>query len=501
VSTFVKHDPYLIHHLLARAADEHGVRVAVVTEAQRVTYAELLSYSHGIAATLVEQGVQPGDRVVLMLDNSVEFVAAFFGTLLAGAVAVPINPQTRDAKLTFILRDCSPAGFISSLNLARFYRPSLEEVSVRCLIEQISLKGTPQVLPDSRIDTDLAMLIYTSGSTGMPKAVMLSHLNVLSAARSIQAYLQLESTDVILCALPLSFDYGLYQVLLATSIGASVVLELGMTFPARVLERIAQERVTVLPGVPTLFGMLLRFENFSSQGLPALRLVTNTGAALTERLIADLRARLPEARLFSMYGLTECKRVSYLPPEELDRRPGSVGRGMPNQECWLIDGEGNRLPPGSTGELVIRGAHVMLGYWNRPEDTAAAIQADSHTGVRYLRSGDIFRSDLEGFLYFLGRQDDIIKCRGQKVSPKEVENALAALPGVAEVAVMGVPDDLHGQTVKAFVALQSGFCYSAHQILAHCRGRLESHMVPTLVEIRDSLPRSENGKVDRKRLA
>jgi acyl-CoA synthetase (AMP-forming)/AMP-acid ligase II len=229
--------------------------------------------------------------------------------------------------------------------------------------------------------------------------------------------------------------------------------------------------------------------------------LTNTAAALSERHIRELRALFPQARLFSMYGLTECKRVTYLPPEQLDARPTSVGRGMPNEEVWLVDDDGRRLPNGSTGELVIRGSHVMRGYWNKPAETAERLRPGPHPGEMVLYSGDLFRTDAEGYLYFLARKDDMIKSRGEKVSPREVENALYSLPGVAEAAVVGVPDPVLGEAVKAFIALQPGYRYTQKDVIRHALSKLESFMAPKYVEFREALPKTDTGKIKKAGLA
>ncbi len=514
----MRHDPFLLHHLLVRAADQFPRRTAVVSNGRRFTFAEVQQAAAGLAATLRGTGVRPGDRVVTMLENGIEAVVSLFGILLSGGVAVPLSPQVRAGKLEFVLNDTEATAVIAHVDRAEWLAPLCAREGVRSVV-LVAEEGAASALPfgsvdfgsacaaryepwpELRIDADLAMLIYTSGSTGIPKAVMLSHLNMLSAARSIQAYLGYTRDDVILCALPLSFDYGLYQVLLATSTGAAVVFERSMMFPGRLLQLLEAERISVLPGVPTLFSTLLRMTSLSTLDCSALRMLTNTGAALSQRLVRELRTAFPRAALFSMYGLTECKRVSYLPPDQLDARPMSVGRGMPNQAHWLIDETGRKLSNGSSGELVVSGNHVMLGYWRRPEETSACLTVDAERQVRALRTGDIFRTDSEGFLYFVSRTDDIIKCRGQKVSPREVENVIAELAGVSEVAVLGVPDEHHTEIVKAFVATRPGFDNLEKEIMSHCLDRLESYMVPSEVEVMSLLPRTENGKIDRKALA
>jgi acyl-coenzyme A synthetase/AMP-(fatty) acid ligase len=264
------------------------------------------------------------------------------------------------------------------------------------------------------------------------------------------------------------------------------------------LQQLVRERVTGFPGVPTIFAVLLKMD-LSGYDLSSLRYITNTAAALPPSHIQELRRKFPWARLYSMYGLTETKRTLYLPPEQVDERPGSVGIAIPGTEVWLEDESGNRLPPGSTGELVVRGRHVMRGYWEAPEATARRYRPGPTPGERLCYTGDLFRTDHEGYLYFVARKDDIIKSRGEKVAPKEVENVLCTLRGVVEAAVVGIPDPILGQAIKAFVVVD-GSGVSETNVLAHCRAHLEDFMVPKYVEFRTELPRIASGKVDRKEL-
>lgn len=347
----------------------------------------------------------------------------------------------------------------------------------------------------ARGEQDLAALIYTSGSTGTPKAAMLTHLNMVSAWNMVQAYLGLRESDVIGLALPPHFSYGLYNLLMGLGLGATVVIERQAAFPQRLAQTLERERVTVLPGVPTLFASLLDLAQLERFDLRSLRLLTNAAAALPEAHLQRLRTTWPQARLLSMYGLTECKRASYLPPEELGRRPGSVGRGLPGQQHWLVDETGRVLPNGSAGELVVQGPHVMQGYWERTAETAERLRPGPIDGQRALFTGDLFRTDDDGFLYFVARKDDIIKTRGEKVAPREVENAIHLLAGVTGCAVVGVADALLGQAVKAYVTLAPGCGLTERDIIRHCLARLESHMAPKSVAIVEELPRTESGKI------
>jgi acyl-CoA synthetase (AMP-forming)/AMP-acid ligase II len=324
---------------------------------------------------------------------------------------------------------------------------------------------------------------------------MSDHQNVVFASGSIIEYVGNVESDVVIDVLPLSFDYGLYQVLMTFRFGGTLVLERSFTYPAAVLGTMEREGVTGFPGVPTIFAVLLQMD-LSSFDLSRLRYLTNTAAALPVSHIQDIRKKFPGATLFSMYGLTETKRTLYLPPEQLDVRPGSVGIPIPGTEAWMVDAEGARLGRGSTGELVVRGRHVMRGYWEAPDATAARFRPGPIPGERLCYTGDVFRTDQEGFFYFVGRKDDIIKTRGEKVSPKEVEDVLYALPGVVEAAVVGEPDPILGQAVKAILVVR-GAELTTDEVLAHCRRHLEDLMVPRLVEFRDELPKTSSGKIQR----
>jgi amino acid adenylation domain-containing protein len=443
----------LVHQFLTATAARLPHKVALVCGKQRVTYAELDAMSNRLAHALVEGGVKRGDRVAIHLHNSVEAAVGIFGILKAGGTFVSINASTKLDKIKYILNNCRATallldertvGFgelladVPSLvfGVACFAREKASHARLRTF-EEIRETASPAPLPIVNIDLDLACLVYTSGSTGEPKGVMCDHSNVDFATTSIITYLENREDDVVLGVLPLSFDYGLYQLLMVVKFGGTLVLERSFTYPALILQRIQEERITGFPGVPTVFAMLLQLDR-SAFDLSSLRYLTNTAAALPPSHIHDLRAAFPGTTLYSMYGLTETKRTLYLPPDQLDVRPGSVGVAIPGTEAWLEDENGRRLPFGETGELVVRGRHVMRGYWEAPEATARRYRPGPLPGERVCHSGDLFRTDLDGYFYFVGRQDDIIKSRGEKVAPKEVENVLHMLPGVM-AAVVGVP--------------------------------------------------------------
>jgi len=510
----------LLHDYLIHSASHLGGKVALVCGERRITYAEIDARSNAIAHHLVASGVARGDRVIIFADNTVETVVSFWAVLKANAIVCIVNPLTKRDKLGYLLNDCQPSALITDKHLypiflepARACR-SLRRVIVSGAIDDAELAELPLAVrwdaagfigsdaPPARscIDIDLAAIVYTSGSTGDPKGVMLTHRNMLTACTSIASYLKLGEDEVILNVLPLSFDYGLYQMIMAFRTGARLVLERSFAFPAQVLGLIGSERVTGLPGVSTLFAMMSGLKSIKEYDLGSIRYVTNTGAALAPKHIRMLQDMFPAARIYSMYGLTECKRCTYLPPEDIDRKPLSVGIAIPNTEMWIVDENDRRVGPGVAGQLVIRGATVMRGYWGRPEATARKLKPGPLPGEQVLYTGDYCRIDEEGYLYFIGRSDEIIKSRGEKVAPKEVENALMDIPGVREAAVIGVPDELLGEAVKAFVVAEQGSNLGEKQLQKECQKRLESFMVPKSIAIVASLPRTDTAKLNKRAL-
>jgi long-chain acyl-CoA synthetase len=504
-----------VEEFLKDSARRCGDKLALVAGGARVSYRELDDASDRLAGALAQGGIARGDRVIVFMDNCREAVIAIYAALKAGVVFSPINPSTKAEKLAFVINNCRARALITQEKLRAVASAALAEApsvtltivagahgpTLRGMSFAAALAGEAEPPVNPGIDLDLAMLIYTSGSTGFPKGVMMTHQNVVAAATSITTYLENTADDVILNVLPISFDYGLYQVLMAAKVGATLVLEQSFAFPQAIFAKMAAERVTGLPLVPTMAALILQMRDLKPGAFPHLRYLTNTAAALPPAHIARLQALFPSARLYSMYGVTECKRCTYLPPEELSRRPGSVGVAIPDTEAYVVDEHGARVASGVVGELVIRGAHVMKGYWENEEATARALRPGPHPWEKVLYTGDLFRADADGFLYFVARKDDIIKTRGEKVSPKEVENALYALPGVREAAVVGVPDSVLGLALKAVIAADPQAKLTAHDVIRHCARHLEDFMVPKLVEFRDALPKTDSGKISRRLVA
>jgi acyl-CoA synthetase (AMP-forming)/AMP-acid ligase II len=432
--------------------------------------------------------------------------------LKASAIVSIVNPLTKSDKLAYLLNDCRARVLVTDAHLAHVWKDAVARSPHTTAIISSgasapgassfddAARATDAPPPRRCIDVDLASIIYTSGSTGEPKGVMLTHRNMLTACASISEYLRIAPDDVILCALPLAFDYGLYQMIMAFAAGARLVLERSFAFPTQVLELFAREKITGFPGVPTIFAVIAGMKSLDAFDFSSIRYVTNTAAALPVQHITMLRKMFPDARIYSMYGLTECKRCTYLPPEDIDRKPESVGIAIPNTELWLVDDKDQKLGANQVGQLVIRGATVMKGYWEKPEATARKLRPGPVPGEQVLYTGDLCRLDDEGYLYFVGRMDDIIKSRGEKVAPKEVEAALYSIEGVKEAAVIGVPDDLLGQAVKAFVVLHDGATLDARAIIRECQARLESFMVPKHVEIVAELEKGATGKIQKTNL-
>jgi long-chain acyl-CoA synthetase len=508
----------LVDGLLERTAHRRPDAEALVSNGRRLTYAQLDAAVNQVATGFRQLGVARGDRVAIYLENGVEAVLSILGALRAGATFVPINPTTKGQKLGYLLRDSGAALLVADRraiqSVAEARNDAVEGMTV--VLTGLDRERGGEAMPFPfvpfealetgvvegpgvrRIDLDLAALIYTSGSTGLPKGVMMTHANIVAATTSINGYLQNREDDTILDVLPLSFDYGLYQLFLAMQSGARVLLERSFAFPTVMLELMARERVTGLPIVPMVAALLLKHD-LGAYDLRPLRYLTNTGAVLPPAHIGALRERLPHVRIFSMYGLTECKRVSYLSPDDLSDRPTSVGKPMNNVEVYLVNEDGVRIDTG-IGELVVRGSNVMQGYWRDQEATDRVLRPGLLAGEKVLHTGDLFHIDAEGYMYFQSRTDDVIKCRGQKVSPREIENVLHGAPGVSEAVVVGVADPIVGEALQAYVTLRPGAVITERDILLHCAQLLEDFMVPRSVEIVDALPHTTTGKLSRRAL-
>jgi long-chain acyl-CoA synthetase len=509
----------LVNEFLEQTAVRTPDKEALIFQQQRLTYLELDNFANRLGNALSELGLQKLDRVAIYLDNSIEAVVSIFGILKAGGVFVLINPQTKPRKLEYILSDCQVRFLITDSKLGLNYQANHADLQVISIDQPQDVENIKNIEnsanhyfwdlidrssstqpPITSIDIDLCSLIYTSGSTGKPKGVMLSHLNMVAAANSITTYLENTCDDIILNCLPLSFDYGLYNLLMPFKFGGTVVLEKSFVYPFQLIGLVNKERVTGLPLVPTIISIFLQVKNLEQYNFSSLRYITSTGQALPPSHLLRLNKLLPQTKIYSMYGLTECKRVLYLPPAEILLRPTSVGKVMPNVEVYLVNNRGEKInQSGEIGELIVRGSNVMQGYWNRPEETAKVFKRGEQ-GERHLRTRDLFKTDKEGYFYFVGRTDDLIKTGGEQVSPKEVEDILCELAGVNQAVVFGVDHEFLGQAITASLVLESGSGLTAADILAYCSVHLEKHMIPKHVEILAELPKTLTGKINRKQL-
>ncbi|WP_337865649.1 class I adenylate-forming enzyme family protein [Ignavibacterium sp.] len=513
--------PLLVHEYLTNSALKFPDKTALVFEEKRYTYKDLDYLSDLLAIKLIKQGVKRQDRIIIWGENSHEVVLSIYATLKAGATFIVLNSLIKPPKFNYILKDSEPTIIIADSKLKDSVEIALQHYNKSVLVfylgdssEKINsllsegLKTDPspedfQLLTERKksiLDYDLAALIYTSGSTGEPKGVMSSHFNIVSAAKSIITYLNNTDEDIIIDVLPLSFDYGLYQVIMCFMYGGTIILEKSFLFPVEILKKIENEKVTGFPIVPTILAMLLKLDKIKEYNLKTLRYISNTGAALPVEHIKKFRNLFPEIKIFSMFGLTECKRIAYLPPEDIDRKPGSVGKAMPNCEVFIVDENGKEVKPNIVGELVVRGSNVMRGYWNSEELTNQVFRKGWMQQERVLFTGDYFYKDEEGYLYFVGRKDDMIKTKGERVSPKELENILCSIEGVSEAAVIGVPDEIFGQAIKAFIVKKLNSQISENDILKYCKENVELFMIPKIIVFIESLPKNPNGKVDKKKL-
>jgi acyl-CoA ligase (AMP-forming) (exosortase A-associated) len=375
------------------------------------------------------------------------------------------------------------------------------KLPVHRLEDLCRLSGAPEWREQS-ISKDLAAILYTSGSTGKPKGVMLSHANVMAGSTIVSTYLGITSAERILAVLPFSFDAGMNQLITAVQQGGTCIL-INFVFAREVVQALVKERVTGLAGVPTLWSLLTQPNSgLDKQPLPHLRYITNTGGSMPQAVLATLRKTLTTTKIFLMYGLTEAFRSTYLPPEELDRRPTSMGKAIPDTEILVLNERGQQCKPGEIGELVHRGPTVSLGYWGRPEDTARALRCNPLLPPelgdceKVCYSGDLVKMDEDGFLYFVGRRDTMIKSSGFRISPTEVEEVLFSSKKLRGAAVIGIPDEILGQTIKAFVVARDDEPLDTKALLAHCGEKLPRYMVPKTIEVLNELPKTSSGKVD-----
>lgn len=521
-----------LHHLIAAMAEQRGDAPAVTFKDRTLSYAQLWEGVTEVAAGLQDLGVRRGERVAVYLDKGIDTVLAIFGTSAAGAVFVPVNPLLRSRQVAHILADCDVRVLVTSPDRLVLLQDDLDQCKS---VEHVVLVGaagdsgggSPRVSEQrvvltwddlceagagamaggagradvGSVDLDMAAILYTSGSTGNPKGVVFSHRNLLVGAESVSSYLRNVPEDVILSVLPLSFDAGFSQLTTAFHVGAHVVL-MNYLLPADVVTLCARHEVTGITGVPPLWNQLTDIP-WTPEAVRAVRYFANTGGRMPLVTLDKLRRLFADADPYLMYGLTEAFRSTYLDPAEVDRRPDSIGKAIPNAEILVVRPDGSLCDAGEPGELVHRGALVTLGYWNDPERTAERFRAAPGrdgaltVGEVAVWSGDTVVRDDEGFLYFVSRMDDMIKSSGYRISPTEVEEAVYETGLVRDVVALGLEDMRLGQRIVVVITGADGSAVDARLLIKLLRSKLPNWMVPSEVVVREELPRSANGKFDR----
>ena len=521
-------DAFLLPDLISRSAQRYPQNTALTYGKESISYADLQTAVNGFASGVIGLGLQRGERIAIYLEKRFETVIASFGAPAAGGVFVPLNPLLKPEQVGYIMRDCNVRMLVTSPERYALLSETLavcddlrhvvlitnEQPAATAgklsLVSWNDLLQMPARAGHRVIDTDMTAILYTSGSTGKPKGVVLSHRNMVAGGKSVASYLENTADDTLLAALPLSFDAGFSQLTTAFHVGARVVL-LNYLLPRDVLRALERERVTGLTAVPPLYIQLAQLD-WPAGITEHLRYFANTGGRMPRETLTALRARMPKTKPFLMYGLTEAFRSTFLPPSEVDKRPDSIGKAIPNAEILVLREDGSPCAPDEPGELVHRGALVGMGYWNDPEKTAERYKPlPARTPGREpglvipelaVYSGDTVRMDEEGFLYFIGRRDEMMKTSGYRVSPTEVEEVLYATKLVGECVAFGVDHDTLGQTIQVIATPPEGSQLDIQALLAECRNRMPAYMVPHGIDVRNGpLPRNPNGKIDRKTLS
>lgn len=491
--------------LRARANGPSARKIAIVDGHERVTYAELLARARACAVALRQRGVRPGDRVAIFLRRSADAAVALFAASLAGGVAVIINDVLRQQQVRYILEHSEASVLVTdSRQLVYVPEPGLAANRI-VTVDELRKDARGEVTPPA-IGADLALVIYTSGSTGLPKGVMLSHANLVAGATIVADYLRLSSDDVLISLLPFSFDYGLNQLLTALLAGGTLVIQRS-SFPPDVCRTLSAERVTGIAGVPTLWSGLADTRSpWMHRDFPHLRYITSSGGSLPEPLVRRIRAAHPQLDIYLMYGLTEAFRSTYLPPNQVDVRPTSIGRAIPNSEILVVAGDGRLCDVDEPGELVHRGPTVAMGYWRDPDSTAKVFrphprpQSGQASPETVVCSGDLVKRDADGYLYFLGRRDQLIKAQGYRVSPDEIEQYVFASDLVSNVAAFAVPANGIDPNIAIAVTPKDAATFSEGRLRDFCKREMPSYLAPRFIWTLEAFPLTTSGKPDRVRI-
>lgn len=503
----------LIQHFLENSADKYPEKNAVWYLNRWATYLEIEQKANSIANFLLSNGTSRGDRIALLMENSINYVICYFGILKSGAVVVPINNEITPTNLLYLLHNSEAVALITNDKFTTLLSVLSDAKSVKILLADIdespfnntvikicslssALESGDITKPQtSIISLDLASIVYTSGSTGEPKGVMLSHQNLTENTISISQYLNLASNDRIMVVLPFYYIYG--NSLLTTHFYScgSVIIDNHFIYPNLIIDTMEKMQVTGFAGVPSTYSILLNKSVIKEKKIKSLRYVTQAGGAMTPALQLQVSDTLFPAKLYIMYGTTEAApRLTYLEPDFLNEKIGSIGKAIPNVEVIIADEYGMPVPSGETGEIAARGSNIMMGYWKDPKSTANVIR----NGFYY--TGDLGKTDKDGFIYIVGRKKEIIKVGGNRVSPKEIEEALMSLPEINDAAVIGVPDPILGESIKAFIVFKNPTYYDLFEIRKKLSSLVAPYKMPKLFEVKNELPKNEFGKIMKERL-
>ncbi|SHH84203.1 class I adenylate-forming enzyme family protein [Desulfofustis glycolicus] len=485
----------LIHGFLERAAGSWPEKTALVHGELRLSYGELLLRAERVCQWLLQHDVHKGDRVALLTDQPADYIAAYFGVLAAGGIVVGLNTQTSKRSLTSVLSDCGATVILSQQRFAK-YQAVFDELPLlhHVVLDTAALwqdeqrkesRPGPVIMPE-----DIGQIIYTSGTTGSPKGVMLRHQNLVANTRSTISYLGLTQRDTIMAILPFFYSYGNSVLLSHIAVGGTLVVNQSFLYPKVILDQMVEEQVTGLSGVPSTFAILLNRSPVREYTFPSLRYLTQAGAAMAPSLAQRLSEVFPGVAIYIMYGQTEAApRLSYLEPKRLVDKAGSIGKAIPGVVLEVCRPDGSPVPVGEVGEIVASGDNIMAGYWRQPDETAKVLRDDK------LWTGDLARIDEDGFLYIEGRKSAMIKSGSHRIAPKEIEEVIMEYAGIHEVAVVGVPDEILGEKIVAFVVLKEQVQISGKELIQYCHRQLPAFKIPQHVIFLDELPKTDTGKV------
>jgi len=484
----------LLHETLKSSAHKYPEKAAVIYQKQRATFSEIDKLSDSLAHLLFEKGIKKGDRIALILENSVDYIVSFFGILKSGAVVVPLNPQLVQREFAYLFKDCAPRFVISDSKHQSVLKGLIDPIFILSVdtLNLVNTGKTGNLALGAHNVNDLALIIYTSGSTGMPKGVMLSHKNLDANAISIIEYLHLKPTDKVMVILPFYYSYGNSLLSTHIKIGATLVIDNSFVFPNVVLDLMEKEEVTGFAGVPSHYAILLRKSALKKYKLDKLRYVTQAGGALPHSMIEEFINIVSHVKFYVMYGQTEASaRLTFLNPAYLREKAGSIGKAIPGVEIDVLDENNNsKVKEWEIGEIVAKGPNIMLGYWNSPAETAAVLKKEG------LRTGDLARVDEDGFIYLVSRKKEMIKSGANRISPLEIEEAVCRMHGVVECAAVGVADEILGEAINLYV-VKNGVDFSENDLLLHCKRNLASYKLPKVIKFVESLPKTSTGKIKR----